>query len=160
MSKESAVIHLYPTHPRVAVSGIVVKGREILMVKRANPPAKDTWAPPGGSVKLGETIFDAVKREVMEETGVEVGPVRTITHVDAIYLDKKGAVQYHYVILYVEARYIDGTPRAMDDAKKACWMPLEVVEGIEAAGAACPAEKIKIESETLKIIKEKILNRH
>ena len=151
MSRESAVVHLYPRHPIVAVAGIVIKDREILMVKRANPPAKDTWAPPGGSVKLGETIFDAVKREVIEETGVEVEPVRTITHVDAIYPDKEGAIQYHYVILSVEARYIDGIPRARDDAKKACWMPFDEIDS---------ANKIKTEHETLKIIKEKILNRH
>ncbi len=101
------------------------------MVKRKNPPAQGTWAPPGGSVHLGEQCFHAVKREVLEETGLEVEPIRTITHVDAIYHDEKGRVLYHYVILYIEARYLGGEPRPGDDAEDAGWFGLRELECME-----------------------------
>ncbi|WP_067619389.1 NUDIX hydrolase [Dissulfuribacter thermophilus] len=136
----SASIHKYPDYPRVAVSCVVWKGDRVLMVKRKNPPAKGTWAPPGGSVKLGETCFDAVKREVLEETGINVSPIRTMTHVDAIYKDGDSAIRYHYVILYIEAKYISGTPVPGDDAEDAGWFTLEELSNM------------KVEKETIRIL--------
>ena len=138
----SATIHKYPEHPRAAVSAIVFNGPKILMVKRKNPPARGTWAPPGGSIHLGEACFDAVRREVLEETAIEVEPIKTITHVDAIYHDERGRVLYHYVILYIEARYLGGMPRPGDDASKVGWFSIEELEGMN-----------NVEKQTLKILK-------
>jgi len=78
----------YPDQPRVAVCGIVCRNGKILMVKRRNPPAKNEWSPPGGSVLLGETVFEAVAREVFEETGININPVRCLTHESFNYTER------------------------------------------------------------------------
>lgn len=132
----------YPTIPHLAVSTVVFKDKKVLAVKRKNPPAANTWALPGGSVKLGETIFEAVKRETMEETGVLVRPLHLLTVVDAIYRDTMGVVQFHYAILYVLAEYLKGQPIPSDDALNALWLTIQELHTL-------PFEKT-----TLRIIKE------
>ncbi|RLE50492.1 MAG: NUDIX hydrolase, partial [Candidatus Methanomethylicota archaeon] len=60
----------YPNQPIVGVGAVIIDDNgKILLVKRAQPPGKDLWAIPGGIVKLGETLRNAVKREIKEETG-------------------------------------------------------------------------------------------
>ena len=61
----------YPKTPRVSAHTIVRKDDRILLIQRGGEPFKGTWAPPGGGVNLGETVYDAGKREVLEETGIE-----------------------------------------------------------------------------------------
>ena len=142
--RSSATLHKYPDFPRVAVSAIVWNGQKVLLVKRKNPPAKDTWAPPGGSVRLGETCFDAARRETLEETHLMVEPLRTITHVDAIYRDPSSAIRYHYVILYIEARLLGGDLLPGDDALDAGWFSKEELS------------KMDVEAETLKILTQMV----
>lgn len=137
----SSCVHRYPDHPRLAVACIVWNGPKVLMVKRKNPPARGTWAPPGGSVRLGETCFDAVRREVLEETGIEVRPIKTLTHVDAIYRDDDSTIRYHYVILYIEAEHTGGEQRPGDDAEDVRWFTLQKLEGLN------------VENETLRILR-------
>ncbi|MEZ0329460.1 MAG: NUDIX hydrolase [Dissulfuribacterales bacterium] len=132
----------YPTIPHLAVSTVVLNEKEILAVKRRNPPAENTWALPGGSVKLGETLFDAAIRETLEETGVLVQPLRFLTAVDAIYHDEDGVVRFHYAIIYILAQYLQGQPSPRDDALEARWLAIQDLH-------ALPFEK-----NTLKIIEE------
>lgn len=132
----------YPAIPHVAISTVVFNENHILGVKRKNPPAENTWALPGGSVHLGETLFEAARRETMEETGVLVRPKEFLTAVDAIYRDASGRVQFHYAIIYVLAEYLEGHPIPYDDALEARWLPLQELYTL-------PFEKT-----TLKIIEE------
>lgn len=111
--------------PHLAVSTAVFQGNTILAVKRRNPPAENTWALPGGSVKLGETIFEAVERETLEETGIRVRSLRFLTAVDAIYRDVENNVRFHYAILYVLAEYLKGHPVPCDDALEARWLTIQ-----------------------------------
>ncbi len=117
----------YPSHPRPAVAVLIQRKGRILAVLRGNPPARSTWALPGGSIELGEGLMEAAAREVMEETGVKVEPLRVITAVDAIYkgLKERGEIRFHYVIIYVEARYIEGVPAPGDDVTMAQWLTLD-----------------------------------
>jgi len=62
---------IYPKSPRVSAHTTVLKDDKVLLIKRGYQPYKDTWAPPGGGVELGETVFEAGKREVREESAVE-----------------------------------------------------------------------------------------
>jgi ADP-ribose pyrophosphatase YjhB (NUDIX family) len=125
----------YPCAPRAAV-GVVVLSDEgkILMIRRDKPPAKDTWSVPGGSIELGERLFEAAIREVLEETGVLVEPEPIFQTVDAIYRDRDGRIQYHYLIVYVLARYVSGTVRAASDASDAGWFSLDEIEGLNTPG--------------------------
>lgn len=100
----------YPTSPRVAVAALIAKQPwslplseieppEVVLVQRGRPPAVGTWAPPGGRMELGETVINAVKREILEETGMKIVVQSVAGVVDGIHFDEQGRVLYHYVII-------------------------------------------------------------
>ena len=67
----------YPAHPVVGVGAVVVRDGKALIVKRAHEPRKGEWSLPGGLLELGESLQDAVRREIKEETALDVvvGPI-------------------------------------------------------------------------------------
>jgi 8-oxo-dGTP diphosphatase len=89
----------YPAHPVVGVGAVVVRDGKALIVKRAHEPRKGEWSLPGGLLELGESLQDAVRREIKEETSleIEVGPV--IETFDRVHRDGAGKVRYHFVIV-------------------------------------------------------------
>jgi 8-oxo-dGTP diphosphatase len=112
----------YPDKPRVAVGGIVFKDNRVLLVRRGKPPAEGDWAIPGGSVDLGETLQQAVERELLEETAITV-KAKDIAYVfDVISGDPEGRVRFHYVIIDLMADYVSGRPRPGDDVSDARWI--------------------------------------
>ena len=113
---------LYPAVPRVAVGAVVFHENRILLVRRGQPPSLDTWAIPGGKVRLGETLQQAAEREILEETSLVIRagkPVYTFDHVER---DEKNRVRYHYVIVDLMADYVSGRIRPGDDVLDARWM--------------------------------------
>jgi 8-oxo-dGTP diphosphatase len=120
----------YPTTPRVSAHTIVRKGNRILLIQRGGEPFKGTWAPPGGGVELGETVYDAGKREVFEETGIEC-KIEGIQEIDdQIYLDEDGKVEVHTVIIRLLARYVGGEATANSDAADAGWFSIDELDGL------------------------------
>ncbi|CAK0775025.1 8-oxo-dGTP diphosphatase [uncultured Gammaproteobacteria bacterium] len=117
----------YPNRPWVGVGVVVWQGDEILLVRRANPPRVGQWGLPGGAQALGETLFEAAAREVLEETGVVVAPYAVITAVDGITRDRRGVVQFHYTLIEIAAECRSGEVRAADDATEARWVRFEDV---------------------------------
>jgi 8-oxo-dGTP diphosphatase len=115
----------YPSKPVLSVAGVVMAGDQVLLVKRGRAPAKGIWSIPGGAVETGETLHEALVREIMEETGVEiqVGPLVEI--VERILPDEEGRVEYHYVILDYLCFAYPQAPRAGSDAAEAVWVPFE-----------------------------------
>lgn len=111
----------HPSTPQPAVAAVVINAGRVLLVKRARPPRKGRWALPGGSVHLGETLHQALTREVAEETGVTVTPCRPVHCFDVITRDDRGQVQFHYVIVDFLADYVAGEARAGDDAAEVGW---------------------------------------
>jgi ADP-ribose pyrophosphatase YjhB (NUDIX family) len=89
----------YPDRPFIGVGAVVLTRGRVVLVRRRQPPRAGEWSLPGGAVELGETLTEAVTREVLEETGlhVRVGPVVEV--LDRITRDPDGAVQYHYVLV-------------------------------------------------------------
>jgi ADP-ribose pyrophosphatase len=106
----------------VAVGAVVVHDGRVLLVQRGRPPAARQWAVPGGSVRLGESLAAAAEREVLEETGIRIRAGSPLLVFDAIVRDGAGRVEYHYVIVDLEGRYLGGEPRAGDDAADARWV--------------------------------------
>jgi ADP-ribose pyrophosphatase YjhB (NUDIX family) len=115
----------YPGRPLVGVGIVLLKPDAVLLIRRAKPPAAGTWALPGGAQKLGEAAEMTARRELLEETGLEAGPLQLICHVDSIHRDDAGLVQYHYTILDFVAPWIGGTPVAGGDVTDAVFAPLE-----------------------------------
>jgi len=117
---------IYPDAPRVAVGALVVYQNKVLLILRGESPAKGMWAVPGGSVNIGETLQAAAEREVLEETGLQIKAGEVIYSFEKIQHDKAGQVQYHYVILDLEAEPLDpAQPLApADDAIEAGWFTL------------------------------------
>lgn len=95
-------------------------------------------------MNLGETLFEAARRETLEETGVLVEPKGFLTAVDAIYRDVDGTVRFHYAIIYILAEYLEGQPMPCDDALEARWLTIQDLHTL-------PFEKT-----TLKIIKDTV----
>lgn len=123
----------YPDVPRVAVGAVVVHQNKVLLVLRGQPPAEGKWAIPGGSVKLGESLQTAAEREILEETGLRIKAGEIIFSFDTIVRDDAGRVQYHYVILDLEAKPIDPDQQPVpgDDARDAGWFSLEEIETLD-----------------------------
>jgi mutator protein MutT len=93
----------------------------VLLVKRANEPLKGEWSVPGGAVELGETVADAVRREIREESGIEVkvGPILEV--LDRISYDDDGRVRFHYVLVDFLCLPIGGAVACATDADAAAW---------------------------------------
>jgi len=83
---------------------------------------------PGGAVELGETTKEAVIREVREETGLEVEPIKFITIFDSISRDKNDKVRYHYVLCEYLCRLLGGHLRASSDVQEAMWIRLDELD--------------------------------
>lgn len=120
----------YPSAPVVAVGAVVLRGEQVLLVQRAEPPNAGWWSIPGGSVELGETLRAAAEREVREECDIEVqaGPVINVT--ELILPDAEGRVQYHYVLIDLLASYVRGEARPSSDAADVCWVSRDDLVGL------------------------------
>lgn len=95
-----------------------------LLVRRGKSPRKGQWSLPGGAQHLGETVFEAAGREIMEETGLSIEDLQLIDVVDSLYRDDKGRIQFHYTLVDVMAESAAGTPVAGDDAEAVGWFRL------------------------------------
>lgn len=113
-------------YPRAAVSAIIVSEERILLVRRGCEPNKGLWSLPGGSIEPGETMREALAREVMEETSltVEVGEVAAVHEVIS---RENEELRYHYVIVNLFARVTAGEPSAGSDAAEVRWVPLDSI---------------------------------
>ena len=120
----------YPGHPRVGVGAIVIHENRVLLIRRGVPPAQGLWAPPGGSVRLGETLEAAAARETLEETGLSIRVQHPVYSFDLIERDGAGRVRFHYVIVDFMAALTGGTLRAGDDADDARWFTADDVRAL------------------------------
>ena len=112
--------------PQICVGAVAVDNDALLLIRRARPPGTGLWSLPGGRVEPGETLAEAVVRELAEETGIEGVCDRFVGWVERIGTD------YHYVILDFRVTVLDaGEPKAGDDADEAAWVPLHEVAELD-----------------------------
>ncbi len=117
----------YPERPIVGVGVVVLKGDKVLLVRRGKPPRQGQWSLPGGAQELGETVFEAARREVLEECGVIIGDPMLVEVVDSIHRDGDGGVRFHYTLVDVVAAWQSGEAKAGSDAAAVRWLALEGV---------------------------------
>ena len=108
-----------PVTPKLTVDAVVITPDGVVLVKRKNPPFQGMWALPGGFVEVGETTEDACKREVLEETGIEIDIVRLL----GVYSDPKRDPRGHTVSAVYVAVPTGGELRADSDAAEARVFP-------------------------------------
>jgi 8-oxo-dGTP diphosphatase len=120
----------YPTRPYLAVSAAIFRDGKVLIVRRARPPAHGLYTLPGGGVELGETLEDAVIREVREETALEVAPVALAGYRQAIARDDAGRIERHFVILPFAARWIAGEISLNEELAEAHWLAPTELTGL------------------------------
>ena len=121
----------YPDRPFLAVSAAIIREGKVLVVRRARPPAKGIYTVPGGVVEAGETLVEAVKREVREETGLDIEPVTLAGHREAVMRDKDGRVERHFVVLCFASRWLGGEPALNDELSEAAWLTLQELGGLK-----------------------------
>jgi len=91
-------------------------------VERGHEPHKGRWSLPGGAVEVGERLQDALRREVLEETGLDVKPLGLVEIFERITRDARGRPEYHYVLADYLCKATGGRLRAAGDARRAAWV--------------------------------------
>lgn len=119
-------------YPQVGVGGVVVADGRALLIRRGKAPLLGEWSIPGGTVESGETLEQALVREMAEETGLDVAPAQLLTVFDRI--DREGdQVVFHYVIVDYLCRCLSApaTARAGSDALEVRWVPVAELESLD-----------------------------
>ncbi len=106
----------YPSRPLAGVGGVVFVEGRVVLVKRRFAPLAGQWSLPGGAIEVGETLETALRRELLEETGLDtrVGPL--IELFDRITRDPAGRVQYHFILADYLCFHVSGSPTPGSDA--------------------------------------------
>jgi 8-oxo-dGTP diphosphatase len=125
------------TSPKIAsrivlgVAAVIWNGRgDVLLIRRAKEPRKGQWSLPGGRLEFGETLIEGVRREVREETGLEVEILGLIDVAETIRDAEAGAANDHFVLIDYSARVISGTAVAASDAAEARWFALAELDAL------------------------------
>jgi ADP-ribose pyrophosphatase YjhB (NUDIX family) len=139
----------YPTRPHLAVSAAIFRDGRVLIVRRGRPPAHGLYTLPGGGVELGETLEQAVVREVREETGLAVAPLALVGFREAIGRDTAGRIERHFVILPFAARWIAGEIALNEELAEAQWRRPDELAGLKTTDGlaeivAAAAERIAL----------------
>jgi 8-oxo-dGTP diphosphatase len=130
----------YPDRPVVGVGAVVWRDERVLLIRRGRPPRLGQWSLPGGAQQVGETLLEAVAREILEETGLVAKRVSFLTTVDLIERERGGRIRYHYTLVDFTAEAPQGEAVAGDDAAAVAWFALDELA------------TLGLWSETLKII--------
>jgi ADP-ribose pyrophosphatase YjhB (NUDIX family) len=113
----------HPTRPFLGVGALIFEDGNLLLVERAKEPLKGYWSLPGGIVEAGEKLEDAIRREVLEETGLEVEPLSIFEIFERIIPDAAGLAEYHYVLIDYLCRPVGGKLQAASDVSGVAWVP-------------------------------------
>ena len=117
----------YPKRPILGVGAIVIDAGRVLLVERGREPLKGYWSLPGGVLEVGERLVEGVRRETLEETGLEIEPLSVIEIFERIMSDAAGAAEYHYVLVDYVCRVTGGELTPGDDVSQVVWVERAVL---------------------------------
>jgi 8-oxo-dGTP diphosphatase len=115
----------YPERPVVGVGAVLFDAGRVLLVERGRPPQQGKWSLPGGALEIGERLVDALRRELREETSLEVRVLEVVEVFERILRDEQGRPEYHYVLIDYLCEKTGGELRAGDDVRRAEWVERE-----------------------------------
>ena len=118
----------YPDRPVVGVGGVVIENGRALLIRRGSAPLEGQWSIPGGMLELGESIVEGVRRELAEETGIEVRVLELIEVFERVIPGESGRIRYHFVILDYLCEMVSGEARAASDVIDVAWAGEEELE--------------------------------
>jgi len=128
----------YPQRPVLGIGALIFDRGKILLVERGKEPLKGYWSLPGGVLEIGETLEQGIVREVREETGLEVEPLKLLEIFERIIRDSHGAPEYHYVLIDYICRVTGGSLRAADDASRVAWVPRRLLSTYQITAGTLP----------------------
>jgi 8-oxo-dGTP diphosphatase len=114
----------YPERPMVGVGAIILRDDQVLLVQRGKEPSYGKWSIPGGLVELGESLQEAVMREVREEVGLDVQVRDLVVALDRVILDQAGRIEYHYILLDFLCECDEGDPAPASDVLDCAFVPI------------------------------------
>lgn len=120
----------YPARPILAASIALFRGGRVLLGERARAPGQGLFSLPGGVVELGESLEAAVRREVREETGLEIEIRSFVRHHEVVIRDGAGAVQRHFVVAVFTGRADHGEPRLSEETLSFRWADPVTLDGL------------------------------
>jgi ADP-ribose pyrophosphatase YjhB (NUDIX family) len=120
----------YPDRPWIGIGLVAFRGDDVLLVRRGKPPRMGEWSVPGGAQALGEPAEETARRELREESGIEVGPLVLAGVVDALDRDDAGRARFHYTIIDYAGEWTSGEPLAGDDVTDARWFSPAELPGL------------------------------
>ena len=114
--------HERPARPVLGAAAVVIHDGRVLLIRRGHAPAAGAWSIPGGAVDVGESVEAALRREVREETGLDIAVGAFLEIYERVERDADGSVRFHFVVLDYAATVLGGTLSAGDDAAEAAWV--------------------------------------
>jgi mutator protein MutT len=118
----------YPEHPIMGVGGVIFHDQSVLLVRRNQEPAIGQWSLPGGAVELGETLDEALKREIQEEVSIKIEIGGLVRVLDRIIYDQEKRIRFHYVIADYWGWMVSGEPHPASDISDARFVSLGQVQ--------------------------------
>jgi 8-oxo-dGTP diphosphatase len=118
----------YPERPILGVGAIILDRNRVLLVERGREPLKGYWSIPGGVLETGELLEAGIRREVREETGLDIRVVKMVEIFERIMRDVQGNAEYHYVLIDYLCRASGGKLAASDDVARVEWVPRSALQ--------------------------------
>lgn len=128
----------YPKRPILGIGALIFKGKRILLAQRGKQPLLGWWSLPGGVLETGESLVNGIRREVREETGLEVKPLEIATVFERIIPDGEGRAEYHYVLIDYVCRVVGGTAAPASDVSALAWVREEELERYQLTEGTLP----------------------
>lgn len=127
LAREETMKREYPEYPILGVGGIIFHHDTVLLARRGHEPGKGMWSLPGGAVELGESLEDALKREIFEEVSIRIEMGGLVRVLEKIVPDEEGRIRFHYVIADYWGWVVKGVPKPGSDVSAIRFVDIDTI---------------------------------